>query len=540
MRPEPRRCVGLPDAPPSRSRVVGVFAVVLLAAFQVHSAYGFWRYLDLHPWDECAYLHQARLLGQGEPMWDQLLCWSGLYSAFIALLDAVTPPRQIQDISLAIVTLASTFSLMWALAAFMPSWAAALGALGWASGSILVGYHNGVYLYAIALLLLGVGSFARGHRLAGTALLLAAAATRSELLFVVFGCGAWLWVLARQRVGIVLAAAVLALLAAQIAFDRHERSWVAFRQGYAQGVVERQLAADPPTGAVPEDRTPAHAFEFPDAHVERDFGAATGLAGVIAANPRAFLAHVAGNLAACPRVALEALPLFPAASRELRFALQAMLVALAAVGLVDLACSIRAGARGRSDPRDVWLAALAGGAPGAFVAPVLFSPGSRYLVVLYVPLAALALRGLRAALSPLRSRWAAAGSETVASAGLAAAFALAILATRPIDATPRRWMRWRDLLAAGWALPPGEHLYGRDTVLLSTLFPAGARLVVPEPGERPRGTYALFDVEDLCKLEPGLLSAADGAVIRRMLDDESFHIAHCTGPVLVLTNEEAP
>ena len=72
---------------PDRRAVGASLAVVVVV--QLFCAYGFWHHLDLHPAHECAHVQEGKEMLAGRVDIVQVLTWSGLHSAFYALLLVV-------------------------------------------------------------------------------------------------------------------------------------------------------------------------------------------------------------------------------------------------------------------------------------------------------------------------------------------------------------------------------------------------------------------------------------------------------------------
>lgn len=525
------------ERPHGRVRRAALYLVV--AAFQVYATDGFQRTVDLSVTDDCSYLWNGRLLFAGSPDWRDLIAWSGPYDVLYGLLDLLHLGRDAPDVMCALLALASTLALLWALSGVASMEAAAAGALLWATGSAYISgpWMNGVYAFGATLAFLGAGLLVRGRDAAGAAVLLVAAATRPELLLWIGGTGLVAALLGRRKAGLALALGTAALLALQVAVDHHDRSGIAFRQHYALGVAEERArqAGRPVTSA--ED-VPGYAFEHPEAWVRESFGDATTLPGALAANPAEVGRHVLRNLYRFAReVALPLAGRFPGAVAAQGSA-GVVLGALAAVGLADLLGALRR-RRALGSRSSAWTTALILASPMLAATSILYGPRVSYVIAGFLPLVLLALRGARR-LGSLqlfrRFPWLGTAPSERALLGLAGLLVIVLSMPRPSDGPPSWSLQWRKIVSAaereGGALAVLGESHRADVLLLPGATLRGTRAGIPDDVDR-----VLLHATDLSKYGCERLPAEEDAVVRRLVEGGEWRPLRYRDEVLLMVRK---
>jgi hypothetical protein len=500
----------------TRTRL-GLLAILWVQAF---SAWGFWHYLDLHPSDECQYLFGGRELFAGRPDWVQFLNRSGPYSALYCGVDALVGRGVlVQDVALVLVAFSSSVALYWALLAVLPAGAAAIFGMLWATGSHMIGrQHIGVYAFAATLFFWGVGLRLRGRAGWSVLILALAAVTRMELQSWLAGWGiAALLAREQRRFGAMLLALCLALASVSSFFERDWWMWIAFGQHYGQGLGERTASEGPPS----ETWSPVfHPFHRPSEVLEPDFGDAASLTQGLRANPRAFGLHVLHNLSLLPGGLLEMLAPFPG-QPYLGRGIALGILLLAVVGVLRLAMLWR---RGDLPPPLVLSLPLLAASPLHLAIALILRPKAAYLTPLYLPLAIACACGAAALVERARPRAAAtrAASEDRLLPWVAVLLVLILLVPRVLEATPRRALHWRSLVAAGWRLPSQSYGSLQDPEQIGELFPAGTRVLRYEtPADDPAVERVLVSAMDLAF---SARNASHAAVVDELFGSGGFEL----------------
>ncbi len=306
-----------PRAPRSArtARLVAGVALAALLVFVATRAAGYSSQVDFHPADELyCYLaggrdmHRAGLLPN--------FAFSPLSCLAYCALDALPPlPWPPQDVVYWLGVLAAPAAAWWAL---RPLAAAPLPLLvaAWLGSSVrllqadCIGTIATTHVYTptLAIVFLALGACARRRFGWALVLLALAAVNRNELWpwFAVFGLAlaasrATGWTTRRRW--LVATAVAGATAAASLMPGVADKAWTTFRQHYAAAAVREDLRGrvEPgPAGRAALQLAVDRAFTEPDARVARDFASATSVPGALAANPAAFVAHVARNVRALP------------------------------------------------------------------------------------------------------------------------------------------------------------------------------------------------------------------------------------------------
>ena len=513
----PKNVFALASLLGSRRTRLGLFAILWIQAF---SAWGFWHYLDLHPSDECQYLHGGRELVAGRPDWVQFLNRSGPYSALYGGIDALVGRGMlVQDVALVLVAFASSVALYWALLAVLPAGAAAIFGMLWATGSHMIGrQHIGVYAFAATLFFWGVGLRLRGRAGWSVLLLAIAAVTRMELQSWLVGWGiAALFAREQRRFGVMLLAVCLALSSVTSFFERDRWVWIAFGQHYGQGMGDRAASEGPPSEAWSPE---FHPFQQPLETLEPDFGDAASLTEGVRRNPRAFGVHVLHNLSLLPVGLVEMLAPFPGQPFLGRCIALGILL-LAAVGTLRLAMLWR---RGDLPPPLALSLPLLASSPLHLVIALLLRPKAAYLTPLYLPLAIACACGAAGLVERARRRAPAttAASEDRLLPWVAAMLVLILLVPRALEATPRRALHWRSFVAAGWR-PPAEDLGSlQDPEQIGELLPVGTRVSrFASPDADPGAARVLVSTMDLAF---SARNASHAAIVEELFGSGRFEL----------------
>lgn len=307
----------------------------------------------------------------------------------------------------------------------------------------------------------------------------------------------------------VLAALALAAVQAGSSPGR-ERAWMGFKQHYAG--ERARLNTD---GGEDKTRSPDWQFNHPDEAVHADFGDARSLAGALLVAPAKFLGHVGRNVLALPGGIVSVIAPFPGTS-GIGQALGWLLLALAIVGALRTA-------RSRTPAR--FLPFLLA-SPLLFSSSILFRPSPAFLVAAVLPMGMLVLEALEPFLARLRT----AGARR---ACVLSAAALAVCVPRPLDATPRRSLPWRELVAAAWEWQPATLYYPRPFYGIAALLPPGTRCLV-ESEAAPPGTLAFLHAEDLMLGNAGVLVPDEQYAFDDLFASDAWSVVGESPSVLVL------
>ena len=494
---------------------------IAIAALHLSWLRGYTDQVDIHPADELVYLWMLPdAIRQG--VWPDI-AWCPIYSLAYQALALLPTSGHLPDVMFAVVSTAAPLALWWSIRPVAGGLLAMLAAV-WLSasptmvptGSIGLPLICGIYAFATALTLAGVGCFVRGRHVAGFLLLASAAATRSEYAPWLACIGAWTsWrTLTGQdtrRRGLILLISVMPLVIAVASADFHARSWMAFRQHYGQraqrDAFEREWQER--QGMIPEARIQEDprelqaSFDQPDRWVERDFPGAHDVLSAIRVNRARALWHMSSIATSMPDAVATTLSTWwdPFVTRRWWFW---ALVALATAGWLGAAAS-----SGRRSPR----------MPPGLAPLLLLTP-----LTLLGPLAV----GARAEFTlPF-------------SCSLLAAIAIGVRRLASIPAWSDRAISHPNasliagalLLASAWITTgpfpsPARALPNRDGIQLlrESLPPGNTRLLTTQP-EMP---FRLLQRPDLHLVRPTSAGEPD---LRAMIDRQNIDAVLCTPDLL--------
>jgi hypothetical protein len=274
-------------------------AIVLLQGFLLR---GFTNQLALHPADETRILLQGRAILAGH--WSGVeLAWSPVLSTVYALLLTIAPTLKPQsDVIFVICAIGSPLAVWWMLRALVPSPMALAAACAWATADPVLHYsqamiRNNCYIFNHAIYFTALGFALRRRPAWAFGFALVACLDRAELtpwLLLTVWILSWLSWRQRRRLSLTSMAVVVSVTALfalqQVHRSYRDRSWFAFSQHYGIGKLERAGEAD----------SYQRGMHTGKEITREDFSGSTTILGAVAADPAAFLAHLAHNAALVP------------------------------------------------------------------------------------------------------------------------------------------------------------------------------------------------------------------------------------------------